>query len=77
MVAEKKKPPRNFEAALQELEEITARLEQGDAPLDEVASLYERGATLAQFCRERLHSARGKIQKLEKNVLSDMDDVGE
>ena len=70
-------PPKNFESAMQELENITARLEQGEAPLDEVVSAYERGALLIEFCRQRLQSARGKIEILEKQTLTDMDDVGE
>lgn len=77
MSADKKKTPRSFEAALRELEEITARLEQGEAPLDEAAASYERGAALIAYCRDRLREARGKIQKLEKNALAEMDDVGE
>ena len=80
MTASQKKPknePRNFEAALRELEEITARLEQGDAPLDEAAAIYERGAMLIAYCRERLQDARGKIQKLENDSLAELDDVGE
>ncbi len=73
----KKGAPKSFEAALRELEEITARLEQGEAPLDEIAAVYERGALLVSYCRDRLSAARGKIQKLEKQTLSDMDDVGD
>lgn len=70
-------PPKNFEAAIQELEDITARLEQGDAPLDEMVAVYERGVLLVEFCRQRLQAARGKIQMLEKRALTGMDDVGE
>lgn len=73
----KKNAPQSFETALRELEEITARLEQGEAPLDEVAAIYERGAALIEYCRERLQAARGKIQKLEKNALTGLDDVDE
>lgn len=67
--------PRDFETAVKELESITAQLEQGDVPLDEVATIYGRGAELIKFCRERLQAARGTIQKLEKNALSEMEDV--
>ena len=70
-------PPKNFESALSELEDIAARLESGDAPLEEAVAVYERGAALIDFCQKRLAAARGKIQKLEKQALVDMDDVGE
>ncbi|MGI9306088.1 MAG: exodeoxyribonuclease VII small subunit [Gammaproteobacteria bacterium] len=69
--------PKNFEAALGELEEITARLERGETPLDEMAEIYGRGAALVEYCQSRLRAARGKIQKLEKQILSGMDDVGD
>ena len=70
-------PPKSFESALSELEDIAARLESGDAPLEEAVAVYERGAALIDFCQKRLAAARGKIQKLEKQALVDMDDVGE
>lgn len=71
------KAPKNFEAAMSELEKITERLESGEAPLDEVVAAYERGAALVKYCDERLRAARGKIQKLEEDALTGMDDVGE
>ena len=77
MTSKKIAPPKNFETALAELENIAARLENGDAPLDEVVKIYERGALLIDFCQERLSAARGKIQKLEKQTLVGMDDVAE
>ena len=73
----KKSAPKNFEAALDELETIAARLEEGGAPLDEMTAMYERGAALVEYCKNRLNAARGKIQKLEKQTLGGMDDVGE
>ena len=73
----KKSAPKNFETALDELEKIAARLEQGGAPLDEMTAMYERGAVLVEYCKSRLNAARGKIQKLEKQTLGGMDDVGE
>lgn len=72
----KKGAPKNFETALDELEEIAARLEEGGAPLDEMTAMYERGAALVEYCKSRLNAARGKIQKLEKQTLRGMDDVG-
>lgn len=73
----KKGAPKNFEAALAELEDIAARLERGGAPLDEMTALYGRGAALIAYCKDRLRAARGAVQKLEQETLGDMDDVGE
>ncbi len=77
MSTDKKKTPRSFEEALGELEKITARLEEGEVPLDDAAALYERGAALIEYCRKRLQAARGKILQLEKDALVGLDDVGE
>lgn len=72
-----KNAPPSFESALRELEKITLQLEQGEVPLEEVAALYERGTTLVEYCRQRLAAVRGKIQKLEKQNLVSIDDVGD
>ena len=53
-----------FEEAQQELEQIVQRLESGEAPLDEALKLWERGEELYRFCKERLHTAEGKIEEL-------------
>ena len=71
----KKTAPKSFEAALEELEAIAARLEQEDAPLEGIIAAYERGAFLSEFCRAKLEAAQGKIQKFEKSALTAMDDA--
>jgi exodeoxyribonuclease VII small subunit len=57
-----------FEQAQAELEQIVERLEQGKASLDEALALWERGEQLYAFCRERLDSAQGKVEKLARRV---------
>ena len=53
-----------FEAALEELEELTRKVESGQLPLEETLGAFERGMALATRCRERLDAAEGRIQKL-------------
>ncbi len=53
-----------FEAALAELEAIVARLERGDAPLEEAIALYERGAALKALCGKRLEEAQLKVEQI-------------
>ena len=53
-----------FEDALKELERIVARLESGDASLDESIRLYERGDRLRQRCAERLDAAQARIEAI-------------
>lgn len=54
----------SFEDALKELERIVARLESGEATLDESIRLYERGDHLRQRCAERLDAAQARIEAI-------------
>jgi len=60
----KKPPDPTFEKALERLEEIVARLEQGEEGLDRAVGLFEEGMKLFRHCERRLKEARGKIEKL-------------
>ena len=55
-----------FEEALEELEEITQRLESGKDSLEESMQLYEKGMQLKSFCEEKLKEAEGKWIILQK-----------
>jgi len=57
-----------FEGAQAELEQIVARLEQGQASLDDAIALWERGEHLYAFCRARLDAAQGKVEELARRV---------
>ncbi|HET7571455.1 MAG TPA: exodeoxyribonuclease VII small subunit [Gaiellaceae bacterium] len=57
-----------FEQAEAELEQIVARLEQGQAPLDEALRLWERGEQLYALCRARLDAAQGKVEELARRA---------
>lgn len=54
----------SFEQALAELEQIVARLESGQAPLEDSIRLYERGAALKTHCEQRLEQARLRVEKI-------------
>ena len=60
-----------FEAAQRELETIVERLERGDAALDEVLALWERGEQLYKFCVEKLDAAQGRIEELARRAAPD------
>jgi len=53
-----------FEAAFQELEETTHRLENDELTLDEALALFERGQTLARLCSEKLEQAELRVNQL-------------
>ena len=58
----------SFEDAQRELESIVERLERGDANLDELTKLWERGEELYRVCAARLEGAQGKIEELAQRV---------
>ena len=55
---------RSFEELQRELDELVARLERGDVPLDEALALWERGEALYRACAERLDRAELRIEEL-------------
>jgi exodeoxyribonuclease VII small subunit len=61
----------SFEALQKELEDIVARLERGDVPVDDAISLFRRGEELYRACVARLEAAELEIEEL---ALSDHDE---
>ena len=61
--------PASYEAAVQELEQLVARLEAGELPLDQLQTGYQRGAQLLKYCREQLQSVEGQIKVLDEGML--------
>jgi len=54
----------SFERAIEELESIVKRLEDGKVPLEESVAIYERGEALKRRCEELLHQAEARVQKI-------------
>ncbi|MXN66010.1 exodeoxyribonuclease VII small subunit [Stappia sp. GBMRC 2046] len=55
----------SFEDALKELEVIVSRLEQGQVPLEESITLYEKGDALRRHCDKLLKAAEAKVEKIQ------------
>lgn len=55
----------SFEKAMQELEDIVVRLEEGQLDLDEGMVLYEKGMELGRQCMKMLETAQARV-----NILS-------
>ena len=60
-----------FEKALEELEALVARMEDGKLPLEESLAAYQRGAELIKFCEARLADAQARIAILDGEQLRD------
>lgn len=61
----------SFEKALEELEALVAKMEDGRLPLEESLAAYQRGAALIKFCEGRLTDAQARIAVLEGDTLQD------
>lgn len=54
----------DFEGALQELEQLVARMEQGELTLEQSLKDFERGVELTRSCQQALQEAEQKVQIL-------------
>ena len=70
-------PDGGFEPLYRRLEEIVARLEQGDLTLEESLSLYEEGMKLARRCQEMLQGAELRITKLQESFAESLGTIRE
>ena len=52
----------SFEEALQRLEAVVKKLEDGNVSLDEALAGYEEGITLVRFCNEQLDAAALRVE---------------
>ena len=62
-------PPASYEAAVEELEQLTGLIESGQLPLEQLLTGYQRGAELLQFCREKLQAVENQIKVLDEGTL--------
>ena len=57
-----------FERAIEELETIVKRLEEGKVPLEELVAIYERGEALKRRCEDLLRQAEARVEKITLDV---------
>ena len=72
MAKAKQTPPKSFEDALGELEQILADIEGGQVPLEQSLVMYERGQFLIQHCRGVLSKAEKQIEVLSKTASGEL-----
>ncbi len=53
-----------FEEAIKELTAIVAKIEQGQIPLQDSISQYEKGMALIKHCKDILEKAEKRIEKI-------------
>ncbi len=59
-----KEKPVDFEAALEELEALVTRMEEGELPLEEALKQFEKGMRLTRDCQRALREAEQKVDLL-------------
>jgi len=68
-------PPKSFEDALAELEQILTDIEGGQVPLEQSLTMYERGQFLIGHCRGVLARAEKQIEVLGKGEETPASEV--
>jgi exodeoxyribonuclease VII small subunit len=60
-------PPQRFEDALAELEGVVRRLEQGELPLEDSITAFERGMALVKQLGKRLEDIERRVEVLVRS----------
>jgi len=61
--------PASFEEAMAELEQLVARMEAGELPLEASVAAYKRGSELVKFCAAQLEKVEAQVKVLEGDLL--------
>ncbi|ASV69051.1 exodeoxyribonuclease VII small subunit [Cytobacillus sp. FSL W7-1323] len=59
----KEKTP-TFEEAMEQLEQIVEKLEEGDVPLEEAISIYKNGMELSKLCHDKLKNVEEQLTEM-------------
>jgi exodeoxyribonuclease VII small subunit len=66
-MARKEQGQKNFEAALEDLEQVVEQLETGELPLEDSLSAFEKGVGLVKFCQQKLDEVEKRVELLVKD----------
>jgi exodeoxyribonuclease VII small subunit len=59
----------SFEEAMAELEQLVAKMEAGELPLEASVAAYKRGAELVKYCAAQLEHVERQVKVLEGDML--------
>jgi exodeoxyribonuclease VII small subunit len=54
----------SFEEAMEQLEQLVGKLENGDVPLEKAIDLFQEGMKLSHLCSQKLEQVERKIEIL-------------
>ena len=63
----------SFEEAIKELTSIVGKIEQGEIPLQDSLTQYERGMALIKHCQNILRTAEKRIEKISEQDVGSKD----
>jgi len=58
---------KQFETALEDLEQVVEQLESGELSLEDSLAAFERGVGLVRYCNAKLNEVEKKIELLVKD----------
>ena len=56
-----------FEQAMEQLEKIVQKMEEGDVPLEKAINYYQEGMNLSKICNDKLASVQSKMTQIMNN----------
>ena len=66
-------PVATFEEAMEELEQLVAKMESGELPLEASLAAYQRGSELVKYCAAQLERVEKQVRVLEGDMLRPFD----
>ncbi|WP_249871957.1 exodeoxyribonuclease VII small subunit [Oceanobacillus saliphilus] len=54
----------SFEEAMEKLETIVSKLEEGDVPLEKAINFYQEGMNLSKICGDKLKNVQEKMTQI-------------
>lgn len=53
-----------FEEAMEQLEVVVEKLEEGDVPLEEAINIYKQGMELSKLCHDKLKNVEAQLTQI-------------
>ncbi|MFV8827970.1 exodeoxyribonuclease VII small subunit [Alkalihalobacterium sp. APHAB7] len=63
-MSEQNREELSFEDAINELESVVEKLEQGDVPLEEAISMFQQGMNLSKLCHDKLTVVEKQLEQI-------------
>jgi exodeoxyribonuclease VII small subunit len=54
----------NFEEAMEQLEDLVSKLEEGDVPLEKAIAYFQDGMKLSKICHEKLKNVEDQMAQI-------------